>query len=187
MRVRPLTSFTALRLWSVALALLAGASPGFAAECESRLSQSEVDYGRLHRGELPDMPSGQYWLALDTHRLTLTVVCQTPAPMKLRFNAASVGSGVFRMGNGGQFTVHINDAVIDGRAAMLVRDGQPELRPEQSFDAGQSIQAQLPGGEMTARHFTAQIAVQAWLDMRQLQVRDETVVDGAGTFELLTD
>ncbi|MFJ5235246.1 hypothetical protein ACIP86_00585 [Pseudomonas neuropathica] len=151
------------------------------------MSQSEVDYGRLYRGELPDLPAGQYWLNLEVQRLTLTVVCQTPTPIKLNFNAASAGPGVFRLGRQGQFSVRINEALMDGNAAMLTRDTYPQPRQEQLFDAAQSIQAQLPGGELASRHFSAQIEVQAQLDIRQLQVRDETPIDGSGAFELQLD
>ena len=166
---------------AVALIIYLLMTPIFAADCESRLSQSEVDYGQLHRGAFPDQPLGQHWVNLDTHRLTLTVICQTPMPIKLRFNGTSAGPNVFRLGQQGQFSLRISDAVIDGSAALLTRDTDPQPRPEQLFDAAQTIQSQ------RARHFTAQIDVQAQLDTRQLQIHDETLFEAAGTFELLHD
>ena len=165
---------------------LFGAPLALASDCNVWLSGNEVDYGRLHRGELMDLHSGQNLLTLGTRMLTLSVSCQAPELIKLRFNGVSAGAQLFRLGHQGQFSLRIRDAMFDGTLALLAQEGSNTFERHQTFDGGQLVIAQGAGGLGHAKLFTAQIEVQAQLNEQQTQVLEETLIEGAGTFELIT-
>lgn len=176
------------KCWMSGVVLLAlfGVRPTLAANCTAWLSDAEVDYGRLHRGELMELHPGQTLLALETRRLTLSVSCQAPELIKLRFNGVSAGAQLFRLGHQGQFSLRIRDAMFDGTLALLAKEGSNTFERHQTFDGGQVVIAQGSGGLGHAKLFTAQIEVQAQLNEQQTQVLEETLIEGAGTFELIT-
>ena len=180
-------------IWAINRCLMVGAMvwvlfgfrPTLAADCNVWLSDPEVDYSRLHRGELMDLYPRQNLLELGTRMLTLSISFQAPQLIRLRFNSVSAGAKLFRLGRHGQFSVQIRDAMLDGRPALLAQEAGNSFKRHQTFDGQQSVIALGYGKNGHAKSFTAQIEVHAQLNERQTQVLEETLFEGVGTFELI--
>lgn len=173
--------------WSVAALVLLLTGTSSAADCDIRLSEREVDYGRLHRGELLDEQPGQRLISLEKRTLTLSVTCQRPSVINLRFNALSAEPQTFSFGQRGNFSVVIGDALVDGQAATWLHEHKEAqtAATRQTFEAGQSLVALIAGVPARARVVTAQIEVQARLAAQETHVSDETRIEAIGAFELI--
>lgn len=146
--------------------------------CRVSLSQPRVDYGAIRHAE-----RGQPQIALGTRTLRLSVACEAPVSMALRFTGVPAGAQGFRFGRQGHFTLSLQSAQVDGKPVELMR---PRLSDEPATGRllpGHTLVAQVAGVPAHGRRFTALVSVETFLPIALLAVRDETIFEGQGGFE----
>ncbi|MDO7895691.1 hypothetical protein [Pseudomonas citrulli] len=166
------------------LALLL-ASPAKAEPCHVSLSQDRLDYGRLHQGELLVDQPGQAELTLGKRTLNLNVVCAEPTAIALRFDGPGAGAEAFGLGPQGRFTLSLKRPRLDGQAVELFQGRARSLEHSSRLLPGQTLVARQGGSAVQGRMFSAQVEVETYLPASAARVRDETVIDGRGRFELV--
>lgn len=174
------------RRWGLALLCFTAlmANEAQADTCRLSLSQPRVDYGVIHRTERMEGASGRQSLGKRT--LHLTVVCIHPSVMALRFNGVPADGHGFQFGRQGRFTLSLKQAQVDGRDvewAVAQLPGEPasgRLLP------GQTLVARATGARVTGRRLTAQVDIDVELPPAALAVRNQTLLEGLGGFELVS-
>ncbi|QAU23649.1 hypothetical protein EO087_06340 [Dyella sp. M7H15-1] len=178
-----------LAVLTLGLALQAAST--HAADCTVQLSQSELDYGRITRGELAAPTHMQTDLPLHERHVTLTAICASPSAMALFFRATAVDASRFRLADGGSFSINIDHALLDGKPVSLgsVRYlGEPPsqianslpLRPH--FGVQPLIDGQAAQGTQLSVQLTVKPQITAATSLR----RDETDLHQQGTFDMVT-
>jgi len=158
-------------------ALLSGlliAGEVHAAECRLAVSRPEGDLGAF----------AAQGVLLGKRTVHLNVVCPQDTLIALRFRGVpAVGQG-FKFGEQGYFNLSLQQAVLDGRPA--------ELAPlhNRADRSGQLLQDQAmvvlaAGVPAVGRVFSAQVQVETYLFDTTTAVRDKTVLEGGGRFELV--
>lgn len=156
----------------ICVALLAEGAQ--AQNCRLSLSQPRVDYGVIRREALVDPPS----IALGTRMVQLNVLCEEPAAIALRFTGAANGQG-FRFGRQGRFSLTLKHAQLDGRTVEWTQ------APGETA-SGQLLPGQALVARGTGRRLSAQVAIDTHLPADALHVRNQTVLEGQGSFELVS-
>ncbi|UII71355.1 hypothetical protein LVW35_27620 [Pseudomonas sp. HN11] len=152
-----------------------------AQNCRLSVSQSRIDYGVIRREAFVESPS----VALGTRTMQLSVTCAEPSVMALRFIAAADGQG-FRFGRQGRFKLRLKHALVDGRAVAWEVAQRPGEAASGQFLPGQILVAHATGMPVPGHRLTAQVEVETDLPSDALQVRNETRLEGQGTFELVS-
>ncbi|MFB3305992.1 hypothetical protein [Pseudomonas sp. AMR01] len=180
-------TYRAWRLGAV-LALITGGA--FAANCDMRLSNPEVDYGALNRGEME--LRGNAPIALGTRQLTLTAVCRQETTFGLRFEGQRSDSTSYRFAGKGNFTIKLSSATLDGTSVQLAQlsgdavgkatgaSAAIELRPNEAVTA--IAQNQRAVGKV----FLAQIEIRTYISEAETRARDITTLEGRGALTLET-
>lgn len=169
------------------LILLLNTNSAFATDCDMRLNEAELDYGRLFRGELSTGRHAQL-IPLGKRKLTLTVLCQSPTNIGLRFDASPAGTDSFRFAENGIFKIVLNNAHVDGAPVFLAR-------PQTTASAGtiaqlvpnQPILTISNGKVAVGKSFTVDIEIDTYIDNETSKLRDETILEGSGTFTFIRD
>lgn len=152
-----------------------------AENCRLSLSQPRIDYGAIRREARVEGAS----FALGPRRVSLNVVCVEPVPMGLRFIGAADGQG-FQFGRQGRFHLSLQHAQVDGHAIGWAAAHLPGEPASGQLLPGQTLLARLGGMPMVGRRLTAQLEIDAELPAHALDVRDETPLEGQGSFELIS-
>ena len=136
-----------------------------ASECHLSVSQPQIDYGLLRPVSKPDA-RGVFL-----------------GKRMVRVSVPADGQG-FRFGREGRFDLTLQQPVLDGQAIELApmhnraeRGGH--LRPDQALvllKAGQPV---------SGRVFSAQVQIDTYLSNAAASVRDKTLLEGGGRFELV--
>ncbi|MCS3509244.1 hypothetical protein [Achromobacter sp. JUb104] len=177
-------------LTRLALILLLFIAAGAAsAECRLSISNPEIDYGALYRGEL--LAQGRSpMLALNRRDLTLTAICDTVTPLALRFLGDAAGPNSYRFAANGNFTIRLRNATVDGNRIELAQTagtGGALSSPSASvlLTPGSAVSPVALGQAASGKVFTAQIEFDTCIDEPATRVRDVTILEGGGVFELV--
>jgi|PersoiStandDraft_1058852.scaffolds.fasta_scaffold23894_2 hypothetical protein len=170
--------------WPLVLLCTVLAAPEVLAEnCRLSVSQPRIDYGAIRREALVAKTS----MVLGTRSLRVNVICTEPAAMALRFIGVAADRQGFVFGRQGRFRLSLKHAQVDGRAvewwAATHLPGEPasgQLLP------GQTLVARAAGVPVAGRRLTAQVDIDTELPAEALEVRDETHLEGQGSFELIS-
>ncbi|MCX4065447.1 MULTISPECIES: hypothetical protein [Pseudomonas] len=140
-----------------------------AQDCRLSLNQSTLDYGVI-----------RHEAVLGTRLLHLSVLCTQPSAIALRFSGAGDAEG-FRFGQQGRFRLTLKHAQVDGRAIDWSGAHLP----------GDSSVAPLPPGQVlvaraVGKRLIAQVEIEVDLPADALQVRNHVVLEGRGSFELVS-
>ena len=152
-----------------------------AENCRLSVSQPRIDYGVIRREALVESAT----VRLATRTLQLNVLCVEPSAMGLRFIGAADGQA-FRFGRQGQFRLSLKHAQVDGRAVEWAVANQPGAGAVEQLLPGQVLVARAAGIPVTGQRLTAQVDIAADLPADALQVRNQTVLEGQGSFELVS-
>ncbi len=172
-----------LRRCCVALVLFS--VPARANDCTLSLSQSQIELGALRPGGLSIVP-GQPDLFLGTRRLSLNIACPWPTSMVLRFEGDAAGPQAFRFDRQGRFTVGLSNALLDGKPVTLAAAQHlAEAATSRLMAPGQSLVVLARDLPVKGRFFSAQVEIDTHLPVSATRVRDETLVEGRGRFELV--
>ncbi|WP_207255264.1 hypothetical protein, partial [Pseudomonas sp. GW704-E2] len=151
-----------------------------AENCRLSVSQPRLDYGVIRREAVVQSTS----VALGTRTLHLNVVCTQPSMMALRFIGAADGQG-FRFDRQGRMRLSLKHAQVDGRTVEWGVAHLPGETVSGALLPGQVLVARAAGQALVGQRLTAQVDVDIDLPSDALQVRDETRLEGQGTFELV--
>ncbi|AZF07992.1 hypothetical protein [Pseudomonas sp. R5-89-07] len=149
-----------------------------AENCRLSLSQPRIDYGVIRREALVESAT----VTLATRTLQLNVLCVEPTAMALRFVGAADGQA-FRFGQQGRMRFSLKHAQVDGRAVdwdPLGSGAGGQLLP------GQILTARAAGMPVAGQRLTAQVDIDVDLPADALQVRSQTLLEGLGSFELVS-
>ncbi|AZE91924.1 hypothetical protein [Pseudomonas orientalis] len=152
-----------------------------AENCRLSINQPRVDYGVIRREVFVESPT----MKLETRSLALNVVCIEPSIMVLRFVGAADGQG-FRFGNQGRLRLSLKHALVDGRAVEWSVPSQPGDGSSGQLLPGQILVARVAGVPVSGRRLTAQVNIDADLPSSALHVRNQTLLEGQGSFELVS-
>ncbi|EAY71568.1 DUF1120 domain-containing protein [Burkholderia dolosa] len=166
----------------VLLSLLPAA---YAQDCTLNLSEPLLDFGDLNRAELHRRtPDGRY-VPAGTRSALLTVHCEQPAEIVLRFDAQPAGRRRFAWTEHGSYTVAMRDARLDGHPVLLARIGATDTAAHAPaatamFAPDEAIGAMSKDRVAKGSVFTAHVDVEAQIAPEALRVRDETPLTGHG-------
>lgn len=146
--------------------------------CQVSLSQPRVDYGLVRQAE-----RGDPQIALGKRTLRLSVACEVPVSMALRFTGVPAGLEGFRFGRQGHFTLSLQSAQVDGKSVELVMPHLSEEPATGRLLPGHRLVAHVADMPVHGRRFTALVNVETFLPAALLAVRDETTFEGQGGFE----
>lgn len=176
-QVRRCAMAVKLKSMSFALLCVALVAEGAQAQnCRLSVSQPRVDYGVIRSEAFVEPPA----IVLGTRMVQLNVLCEEPAAIALRFTGAANGQG-FLFGRQGRFNLTLTHAQVDGRAVEWT---QPHLPGETA--SGQLLPGQTLVARGTGRRLSAQVAIDTHLPADALHVRNQTVLEGQGSFELVS-
>lgn len=174
----------AVKHTSLPLALLCAvlaAPAAWAENCRLSVSQPRIDYGAIRREALVERTV----LVLGTRSLHLSVLCTTPTAMALRFIAVAADGQGFVFGRQGHFRLTLKHAQVDGRAVDWAATHQPGEPVSGQLLPGQTLVAQAAGVPVTGLRLTAQVDIDTELPADALEIRNETRLEGQGSFELV--
>lgn len=146
--------------------------------CQVSLSQPRVDYGLVRQAE-----RGDPQIALGKRTLRLSMACEVPVSMALRFTGVPANQQGFRFGRQGHFTLSLQFAQVDGKSVELVMPHLSEEPATGRLLPGHRLVAHVAGMPVHGRRFTALVNVETFLPAALLAVRDETTFEGQGGFE----
>lgn len=149
--------------------------------CQISVSQPRIDYGLIRQEEAADSST----MALGPRALQLSVLCVEPAAMALRFIGAASGSG-FRFGRQGRFRLNLRHAQVDGLTVEWAAAPQTGEHAGGQLLPGQVLVASAAGAAVKGKRLTAQVDIHIDLPSDALHVRNQTVLEGQGTFELIS-
>lgn len=166
------------------------ANSAFAADCDLRLSNTEVNYGDLNRAEM-DIGQGRALIALGSRQLTLTAVCRQATTMGLRFDGQAAELESYRFAGKGRFTVKLKNATLDGVAVQLAQTtsatgGTTLASSAVALSQNQSVTAIAQGQRAVGKVFSVQVEIETYIDETMTRTRDVTVLEGRGSFALDT-
>ncbi|VWC74055.1 hypothetical protein BCO18442_00757 [Burkholderia contaminans] len=156
----------------------------YAQDCTLHLSKPLLDFGDLNRAELRSQPPGGTRLSAGMRSALLTIRCEQPANIVLRFDAEPAGPRHFAWTKHGSYTVTMRNPRLDGRPVLLARiggsgDAARAASPEAPFVPGDAIAAISDGRVAAASVFTAHIEVEAYVAPDALRTRDDTELSAA--------
>lgn len=180
----------AKRTWWCGAVLAMATSGAFAADCDMRLSNTEVNYGELNRAEM-DIGQPRAPIALGSRQLTLTAVCRQPTTMGLRFDGEAADLDSYRFAGKGRFTVKLKNATLDGNAVQLAQttgaaDGTTAPSAAVALRPNQGVTAIAQGQRATGKVFSVQVEIETYIDETMTRTRDVTVLEGRGALMLQT-
>jgi len=180
--------FSMLRLKTMlGLLLLMNFNSSFAATCDMRLSEAKLDYGKLYRGML-DTNLHSKLIPLGNRQLMLTVICQAPTTIGIRFDAPPADSESFRFANKGKFKLAVSNAQVDGTSVFLApRQATVSVGSISQLLPNTAVVAMSHGKHAIGKLFTANIEINTYIDVETTHIRDEMLLEGKGTFILLTN
>lgn len=149
--------------------------------CRLSLSQPRIDYGVIRREALAEGAT----VRLGTRTLQLNVLCTEPSAMALRFIGAADGQA-FRFGQQGRLRLSLKHAQVDGRVVEWAMMSQPDGGTGGQLSPGQVLVARAAGVPVTGQRLTAQVDIDTDLPADALQVRSQTLLEGQGSFELVS-
>lgn len=166
----------------VLLCTLLTAPYAWSENCRLSVSQPRIDYGAIRTEALVERAA----VTLGTRSLQLNVLCVEPAQMTLRFIGVAADGQGFRFGRQGRFRLSLKHAQVDGHAVGWVAAHLPGEPASGQLLPGQTLMARVAGMPMIGRRLTAQVDIDTDLPAGDMHVRDETRLEGQGSFELLS-
>jgi hypothetical protein len=174
-------------LWSSALLLAALSAPthAMAQGCTLSLGPTDIDFGRFNRTTLQPAAEG---LALPTRRLNLTLACETEQDLTLGYRTAETSPRGFALGRQGVYQLSLLQASVDGQAVQWTQSQTTDSRSANAW-AGvlkddRTLQPVRAGSVVRGKHLTAQVQIDATLDLSVRDASDAHLWQTRGTFEI---
>lgn len=169
----------------LSLALLAGllGSAAAHAECQIQLSEAQVNYGTVTRGELISRPGNNLnageLRSGDDRALDVTVNCDRPTPLSLQFVGPAKEGDSYRFGARGRATLVLHDVWIDDRQVAIADNGQHAQ--QMAFRPGSSLNFLKDGVPAVGSSLRGRVTVTTWMpsDATRVGERQKWQLDGS--------
>lgn len=154
------------------------------AACEIELSEPQINYGDMTRGELLSRPGNSLAAAElrmgDERESELTVHCDRPTSPALTFSAPLKDNESYAFGEQGRATVTLHDVTLDGYPVMIDNAGQQATKMAFSGHAPlHFLKEGLPASGTTLR---AKVTIATWLPSSATRVHEREQWQLNGSF-----
>ena len=170
----------------LSLTLAAGvlAAADASAACQLQLSDAQIIYAPVTRGELLAKPgnrlSDSELRVGEPRDLDILMTCDRPARLTLQFNGPAKESSSYRFGASGRATLRLHDLFIDDRQATI-DDGGKEAS-EMAFTPGAVLTFWQDGRPATGRVMRAKVTIAAWMPADATNVNEQEKWQLNGSF-----
>ena len=154
------------------------------AECQIQLSEAQITYAPVTRGELLSYPGNTLTSSElrigDPRHLNIMISCERPTAIALAFNGAAKDSENYRFGTDGRATLMLNDVFIDNQPVTIESVGQRGV--EMAFTPGNTLrfwQNNRPAMGVTLR---GKITVTAWQPSKATRINESKTWELNGAF-----
>lgn len=167
----------------VVLALTASAAR---AECAIQLSEAQISYAPVTRGEL--LARAENGIAADELRageaqdIDLAVQCDAPAALALQFIAPAAERASYRFGAAGRTRLVLHDVFIDDRPAEIVSLGKEASA--MAFTPGEALTFGQGNGAATGTFLRGKVRVTSWMPGAATRVSEQTRWTLSGSFRV---
>lgn len=166
------------------LALLA--TTAVRAECEIQLSDPQIHYAPVTRGELLARPcnglaAGELQTG-EAQEVDIIVECDAPAALALQFMAPAATSESYRFGAAGRASLVLHDVFIDGRQAEIVSLGRHASA--MAFAPDRALTFLQNGGAASGTFLRGKVRVTTWMPGDATRVSEQARWTLSGSFML---
>lgn len=153
------------------------------AECQIQLSDSQVNYGELTRGELLSRPgnslsSSELRLG-DERESEISIICNRQTPMTLAFNGPAKDNESYQFGERGRVTLMLHDVTIDDLPVMIESAGKQAAK--MAFSGGNQMRFLKEGQVASGTMLRGKVTIATWLpsDTTRVSDRQHWQLDGS--------
>lgn len=144
------------------------------AECQIQLSESQVNYGQMNRGDLLTLPgnsltSGELRFA-EEYELGVTIHCDRPTPLALQFIGPLKDSDSYRFGKNGRATLILHDVMIDDRQVQIASARNRDV--SMAFPPGSELWFWKEGGPVTGTTLHGKVSIISWIPSDETRVNE---------------
>ncbi|MGC0788550.1 hypothetical protein WKH27_05815 [Pantoea agglomerans] len=147
---------------------------GAHAECQIQLSETQINYGEMTRGELISRPGNSLSAAElrmgDERESEITVICDRPTPLTLVFSGPAKDNESYLFGDQGRVTLTLHDVTIDDRPVMIESGGKQAAK--MAFMASNPMRFRKEGLIASGSTLRAKVTIATWLAASATRVSD---------------
>lgn len=144
------------------------------AECQIQLSETQINYGEMTRGELISRPGNSLSAVElrmgDQRESEITVICDRPTPLTLVFNGPAKDNESYLFGEQGRVMLTLHDVTIDNRPVMIESAGKQAAKME--FMASNPMRFRKEGQIVSGSTLRAKVTIATWLAASATRVSD---------------
>jgi len=167
----------------VVLALTASAAR---AECAIRLSEAQISYAPVTRGELLARVENEFAAdelrAGEAQDIDIAVQCDAPSALALQFIAPAAERASYRFGTAGRTRLVLHDVFIDDRPAEIVSLGKEASA--MAFTPGETLTFGQGEGAATGTFLRGKVRVISWMPNPATRVSEQTRWTLSGSFRV---
>lgn len=154
------------------------------AACAIQLSDPQIHYGDVTRGELLSRPGNSFAateLRMGEEReADLTVICDRPSSLALTFSARGKDSESYAFGEQGRATLTLHDVTLDGHPVMI--DSAGRQAAEMAFSGNNPLRFLHEGQPASGTTLRAKVTINTWLPAAVTRVRERQQWQLNGSF-----
>ncbi|MFJ7311541.1 DUF1120 domain-containing protein [Pseudomonas sp. NPDC098747] len=156
-----------------------------------QINQPMLDFGTFNSGQLLSKTKNSDGVSLGRRTVQLSVTCPAPTRLAITFHGMTVGPTAFNLSDLGAFTMDFKNARLDGTEVLLGRVSTAEEVPASVQNTirlmPNSYVVPVSGGRLgTGKLFTVTVEIEALAKSETRKIRDITVMQGEGQFEVIT-
>lgn len=154
------------------------------AECQIQLSEAQITYAPVTRGELLSysgntLTSSELRIG-DARHLDIMVSCDRPATIALAFNGAAKDSENYRFGADGRATLMLHDVFIDNQPVTIDSAGQRGV--EMAFTPGNTLRFWQNNTLAAGVTLRGKITITAWQPSKATRINESKTWELNGAF-----
>ncbi|MGD9426011.1 hypothetical protein ACLHDD_12880 [Pantoea sp. NSTU24] len=145
------------------------------AACTIQLSEPQIDYGEMTRGELLSRPGNILSAAElrigDEREIGLSVICDRPTPMALTFSGPAKDNESYLFGEQGRATLTLHDVTLDDQPVMI--DSAGGQAAKMAFTDNHPMRFLKAGQRAAGTTLRANVTVVTWLSSPATRVSEQ--------------
>ncbi|SFO32260.1 hypothetical protein SAMN05428971_3619 [Candidatus Pantoea varia] len=154
------------------------------AACQIQLSEPQVNYGAMTRGELVQhsgnsLSANELQMG-DKRDLDLMVTCDRPTLLTLSFNGPAKDAESYRFGEHGRATLTLHNVMIDDRPASIESNGKRESK--MAFVANNTLRFWKDDAPAIGSLLRARVTVTTWISSGATRVGESQYMQLEGSF-----
>lgn len=159
------------------------------AACQIQLSEPQIDYGEVTRGELVSRAGNSLSAAAlrmgDEREAEISVICETSVPLTLTFRGPAKDNDSYLFGEQGWVTLTLHDVTIDDRPVMIESAGKQAAK--MAFTASNPMRFLKESQIASGTTLRAKVAIATWLPADATRVSDRQHWQLNGSFLVSSD